>query len=112
MFPVETISAKMLDYYVGRFDTVIIDLRNEKEYAAGHVRTAYNIPYEVFAEEPGMLEKKLPATTDKILVFYCERGGASLWAARMAAARGFRTKSVIGGFMAYRGRNLVISGKA
>ena len=57
MFPVETISAKMLDYYVRRFDTVIIDLRNEKEYAAGHVRTAYNIPYEVFAEEPGMLEK-------------------------------------------------------
>ena len=27
MFPVETISAKMLDYYVGRRDTLIIDLR-------------------------------------------------------------------------------------
>ena len=25
MFPIETISAKMLDYYVGRSDTMIID---------------------------------------------------------------------------------------
>lgn len=109
MFPVETISAKMLDYYVGRFDTVIIDLRNENEYAAGHVRTAYNIPYEVFSEEPGILEKIWGISTKKVLVFYCERGGASLRAARIAASRGFRTKSVIGGFAAYRGRNLVIS---
>ena len=31
MFPVETISAKMLDYYVGRRDTLIIVLR-EKEF--------------------------------------------------------------------------------
>ena len=29
MFPVETISAKMLDYYVGRRDTLIIDLREK-----------------------------------------------------------------------------------
>lgn len=109
MFPVETISAKMLDYYVGRFDSVIIDLRDEKEYDAGHVRTSNNIPYEVFEEEPETLEKRLAVSKDKILVFYCQRGGASLSAARMMAARGYRTKSVIGGFEAYRGRNLVIS---
>ena len=29
MFPVETISAKMLDYYVDRRDTLIIDLREK-----------------------------------------------------------------------------------
>ena len=33
MFPLETISAKMLDYYVDRKDSLIIDLRDEKEYA-------------------------------------------------------------------------------
>ena len=32
MFPVETISAKMLDYYVDRRDTLIIDLRDREEY--------------------------------------------------------------------------------
>jgi len=33
MFPVETISAKMLDYYVDRRDTLIIDLRERESYA-------------------------------------------------------------------------------
>ena len=38
MFPIETISARMLDYYVGRNDALIIDLREEKAYAESHVR--------------------------------------------------------------------------
>ena len=82
MFPVETISAKMLDYYVGRRDTLIIDLR-EKEFTA--------------------------FPKGKILVLYCDRGGASLLLARQLAKLGYCTRSVIGGFGAYRGRNLVIS---
>ena len=89
MFPIETISARMLDYYVGRNDALIIDLREEKAYAESHVRGAVNIPM------------------NKILVFYCDRGGASMAAAREFVRRGYRTRSVIGGFTAYRGRNLV-----
>ena len=34
MFPIETISAKMLDYYVGRSDALIIDLRDTVSYAS------------------------------------------------------------------------------
>lgn len=105
MFPMETISAKMLDYYVGRSDALIIDLRNRKEYVAGHVRGALNIPYET-------LEEKMDFPRKKILVLYCDRGGASLKAAKLLAGLGYQTRSVIGGFAAYRGRNLVISPKA
>ena len=32
MFQIETISAKMLDYYVERSDAVIIDLRDSAAY--------------------------------------------------------------------------------
>lgn len=102
MFPLETISAKMLDYYVDRKDSLIIDLRDEKEYAEGHVKGAVNIPYGKF-DEYG----KLPE--NKVLVLYCDRGGASLMLARQLAKKGYMTRSVIGGFRAYRGRNLVIS---
>lgn len=105
MFPVETVSAKMLDYYVGRQDAVIIDLRDAEEYEKSHVRRAVNIPYEQFENA-----RLLPE--GKILVLYCERGGASLKAAKTAAKKGYMTRSVIGGFAAYRGRNLVISGKS
>ena len=46
MFPIETISAKMLDYYVDRPDTLIIDLREPESYRKSHIRGAVNIPYE------------------------------------------------------------------
>ena len=94
MFQIETISAKMLDYYVERSDAVIIDLRDPVSYKKGHVRNAVNIPYHEFPK-------------DKILILYCDRGGASMQAARSLARAGCRTRSVIGGFAAYRGRNLV-----
>ena len=80
MFPLETISAKMLDYYVDRKDSLIIDLRDEKEYAEGHVKGAVNIPYGKFDEYRKLPEKK-------VLVLYCDRGGASLMLARQLAKK-------------------------
>ena len=74
----------------------------EKEYAEGHVKGAVNIPYGKFDEYRKLPEKK-------VLVLYCDRGGASLMLARQLAKKGYMTRSVIGGFRAYRGRNLVIS---
>ena len=102
MFPVETISAKMLDYYVDRRDTLIIDLRDREEYRKSHVKGAVNIPYSE-------IDEYTEFPLDKTLVLYCDRGGASLLLARQLAKKGHRTRSVIGGFEAYRGRNLVIS---
>ena len=104
MFPVETISAKMLDYYVGRFDALIIDLRDRKEYAKGHVQGAVNMPYAELEEK-----ERFDFPKGKILVLYCDRGGASLKLARHLGKLGYKTRSVIGGFQAYRGRYLVIS---
>ncbi len=102
MFPVETISAKMLDYYVDRRDALIIDLREREAYAHSHVKGAVNMPY-VEIDEHTTFPK------GKTLVLYCDRGGASLLLARQLAKLDYRTRSVIGGFEAYRGRNLVIS---
>ena len=102
MFPIETISAKMLDYYVGRSDALIIDLRDTVSYYKSHVKGAVNVPY-------GELENGYAFPKEKMIVFYCDRGGASMAAAREFVRRGYKTRSVIGGFAAYRGRNLVIS---
>ena len=87
MFQIETISAKMLDYYVERSDAVIIDLRDPVAYRRGHVRNAVNIPYRELEE---YLEKKQDQKyrfpKDKLLIFYCDRGGASMQAARSLAS--------------------------
>lgn len=103
MFQLETISPKMLDYYVDRRDSLIIDLRPKEEYAVSHVRNAVSVPYDT-------LDEREAFPRGKILVFYCERGGASMMAAKKYMKLGYRVRSVIGGFSAYHGRNLVISG--
>ena len=100
MFPVETISAKMLDYYVDRRDTLIIDLREKESYMHSHVKGAVNMPY-------GEIDGYTAFPKGKILVLYCDRGGASLQAARILARNGYKTKTVIGGMKEYRGRNLI-----
>ena len=101
MFPVETISAKMLDYYVGRKDAFLIDLRDREAYRTGHIKGAINVPYERFEEM-----QEYDFQKGKTLVLYCERGGASLVAARILAKKGYQTRTAIGGLKAYRGRNL------
>ena len=67
----------MLDYYVERSDAVIIDLQDSAAYRRGHVRNAVNIPYRELEE---YLEKKQDQKyrfpKDKLLIFYCDRGGA------------------------------------
>ena len=66
MFPVETISAKMLDYYVDRRDTLIIDLREKESYMHSHVKGAVNMPY-------GEIDGYTAFPKGKILVLYCDR---------------------------------------
>ncbi|HIS81605.1 MAG TPA: rhodanese-like domain-containing protein [Candidatus Scatomonas merdavium] len=96
----EPISADMIDFYAGRPDVAIIDLRTEQEYAAGHIRGARNIPYEE-------AEGRIHLPRQKILLLYCERGSSSLALGRRLAEKGYQVKSVIGGIHAYRGRNFV-----
>ena len=101
MFQLETISPKMLDYYVERRDSLIIDLRSEEEYAVSHVKNAISVPYHT-------LDEREAFPREKILVFYCDRGGASMLAAKKYMKLGYRVRSVIGGLFAYHGRILVL----
>lgn len=102
MFNLETISPKMLDYYVGKAGVIIIDLRTKEEYMQGHIKGAINIPYD---EQEWCVA---PPKADEI-VLYCERGSISLVVGRELAKRGYQVRSVIGGIHAYNGRYLVIS---
>ena len=101
MIGLEPISADMIDFYIGRPDVVIIDLRSEEEYFHGHIRGAVNIPYD---DANG----RITYSKNKILLFYCERGASSLAMGKKMAEKGYQVKSVIGGIRAYRGRNIVL----
>ena len=94
----EAISAKSLDNYIGRKDCMIIDLRDAGDYWQSHILGAYHLPYERL--------KSTFLRKDILYVLYCERGSASLAAAKELAEKGYQVKSVVGGIMAYRGKYL------
>lgn len=100
MFPFETISPKMLDYYVDNKRAYIIDLRTKEEYEKKHIRNAHLIPYE-----GGRFPLQLPKHLE--IIVYCERGSLSLIAAKQLVREGYFVRSVIGGIHAYEGRNLI-----
>lgn len=95
----EAIPAKELEQYVCDSRALIVDLRIEEEYEAGHITGALNVPpQELGGFRPGK---------DRLLVLYCDRGGFSLEAARRLSEKGYRVKSVVGGYRAYMGESIV-----
>lgn len=94
----ENLSAKYLDEYIWKSNTLIIDLRDEDEYLRGHIQNAVNLPYE------RLMRNDFNFPKDYELVLYCERGGLSLLAARTLEKLGFHGKNVVGGINAYRGK--------
>ncbi len=60
----------------GSDDFTIVDVRDEKEFAEGHIPGAINIPVSTFASRSGELDKK------KKIVVYCNSGSRSYLAYR------------------------------
>ena len=73
MFPSETISAKMLDYYVGRSDALIIDLRDAGSYNKSHVKGAVNVPYGELEGEYDFPKEKLFFTVPGVVRVWQQR---------------------------------------
>lgn len=91
-----TIAAKDLEYHRGE-DSVLIDLREEKEYKEGHIPGAVNVEFE------GVTETKIDYPVDMTLIFYCDRGNSSLLLGRYLSKHGYHIINIYGGFRSYRG---------
>lgn len=96
----ETISVRELDNYVNNVNYLIVDLRDIDEYKSGHIKGAVHMEY--FNIE----SNKASLPNNKTIIFYCERGGLSLMAAKKLGAMGYHTMSVIGGIRNYHGKNI------
>ena len=89
----QTLAGKDLDRYrQGHPRAMLIDLRPRQAFRASHIRGAVNIPYPSLEKAAG----RLPADTE--LIFYCERGGSAMAAARRMEEKGFQTAAVIGAY--------------
>ncbi len=92
-----TVPAKLLPCYIGKKQCIIVDLRSEKEFQAGHVCGAINIPYEKLSEHCDIFDQY------QEVVLYCARGNASIQAARDYQNHKANIINIYGGIRAYRG---------
>jgi rhodanese-related sulfurtransferase len=90
--------------------TIIIDVRDEAQFASGHIREARNIPAKDLAKRVGELEK---LKTRNVLVV-CQTGTQSAKAASTLVKAGFtEVFGLAGGMAAWQAQSLpVVGGKA
>jgi rhodanese-related sulfurtransferase len=80
-------------YYGG----LIVDVREEQEFINAHIPMAINVPLEDIKAGTHNLPK------NKVLLLYCQHGGASALAARILSQAGYRVINTIGGMAQYEG---------
>ena len=80
-------------------NTILIDLREEEDYAAGHIPGARNLPMGSLREEIRRI-----ARFNTPILLYCYTGKKSAQAAEQLQSRGYVNDRNIGGIDAYSGR--------
>ena len=73
-------------------NTVLVDVRTEREFKNGHFEGALNIPVDSIRERIGELDK------DKEILEYCQIGLRGYVASRILTQKGFKVKNVGGGY--------------
>ena len=84
---------------------VIVDVRRQDEYDAGHIPGAILIPVESIAAEP---PEELP-DRGQIILIYCRSGNRSRQAAQKLADMGYENVYEFGGILDWTGE--VVSGE-
>ena len=64
---------------------VVLDVRTPKEYAAGHLPGAINVPYKALSDKLA----EILGFSDREVVLYCERGKRSVMATAVLREAGF-----------------------
>jgi rhodanese-related sulfurtransferase len=82
---------------------LLVDVRDSKEYEAGHIIDARNVPAGEVANRAESLKKY----KEKPVILYCESGFASAAAAKALRALGFaKVVTLRGGLQSWRQENL------
>jgi rhodanese-related sulfurtransferase len=88
--------SKGLEVYESTAGAILVDVREENEYASGYIPGAVNVPLS------RIQSTTLP--TDKPLFLYCLRGARSSKAEKILRRMGYGNVTSIGGIKGYKGK--------
>ncbi|TBU87429.1 rhodanese-like domain-containing protein [Phytopseudomonas dryadis] len=100
----QSLSSRELTALINSEQGVVIDVRNKKDFAAGHIVGALHIPYDKLASRIGELEKHKAKT----LIVVDALGQQAGSAARELKKAGFTAAKLSGGIATWRGDNLPV----
>ena len=99
---VSTLEATQL---INRQDALVVDVREQAEYAQAHILNSRGLPLSQFEARIGDLEK----FKDKPVIVYCATGNRSSAAAAMLRKAGFsKVSNLSGGFAAWQQAGLPV----
>ena len=76
---------------------MLLDVRSDREYAAGHIPGAVHVPLPEIGDRVKKLKK------DKELVVYCRNGNQGIWAIKRLMGMGYKNLyNLKGGYSAWK----------
>ncbi len=99
------VSATQATQLINREDAVVLDVREQAEYAQGHILGARSVPLGDLDRQSGVLEK----LKSKPVILCCASGNRSASALRMLKGRGFeRVFNLAGGYAGWQQAGLPV----
>ncbi|MCM1107387.1 MAG: rhodanese-like domain-containing protein [Blautia sp.] len=92
----DLVYAAELDQTLKKSRGLLIDIRDRKDFRAGHWPGAVNYRYDEIEQGRVRLPK------NRRLVLYCEHGGGSMQLARTLGRQGYSVATVVGGYEAMK----------
>jgi len=106
---IKTIDVKNAVLLMNREICIIVDVRNEEKFNAGHIPNAINIPFNKFSEEIDRLKRE----SEKTILVYCGSGNSSGKAMKILNQKEFKSAMIIeGGFSEWIKLQLPVSQKS
>ncbi|HSC83824.1 MAG TPA: rhodanese-like domain-containing protein [Pseudomonas sp.] len=100
----KSLSTRELTALVNRDEAVVLDVRNSKDFATGHIVDALNIPYEKLAARMAELEKH----KSKTIIVVDAMGQHAGSVAGILQKAGYTAAKLGGGIASWRGDNLPV----
>lgn len=98
------ISPVDLEYYLDRYNTILIDLREKEDFQKEHIPGAVWADWEKLEKNIGSMLMAYN-TNPAWIILYCARGNISLLTARNLARMGYPVISINGGYERWKAHN-------
>jgi len=100
----QSVSASQATLMINKENAVVLDIRDKKDFSAGHLANAVNIPYANLANRMGELD----TYKSRPIILVCKTGQTVSIAGKMLREKGFNTVRLAGGMMEWNNQNLPV----